>query len=101
MCVLGWHRATLPKIIDSCHQFRVVFSLRTLSGSFWEETLTFAGRYAPAFLISLLLIFCAIGSTAAADTGDIIAPSDPKHPSVDSGWQAGTCNAEPPEPGAA
>jgi hypothetical protein len=63
--------------------------------------LTFAGRYASALLISLLLIFCAIGSTAAADTGDIIAPSDPTHPSVDSGWQAGTCNAEPPEPGAA
>jgi hypothetical protein len=62
--------------------------------------LTFAGRYAPALLVSLLLIFCAIGSTAAADTGDIIAPSDPTHPSVDSGWQAGTCNAEPPEPGA-
>jgi hypothetical protein len=63
--------------------------------------LTFAGRYAPALLISLLLILCAIGSTAVADTGDIIAPSDPTHPSVDSGWQAGTCNAEPPEPGAA
>jgi hypothetical protein len=59
--------------------------------------LTFAGRYAPALLISLLLIFCAIGSTAAADTGDIIAPSDPTHPSVDSGWQAGTCKQEPPE----
>jgi hypothetical protein len=63
--------------------------------------LTFASRYAPAFLVCLLLIFCAIGSPAAADTGDIIAPSDPTHPSVDSGWQAGTCNAEPPEPGAA
>jgi hypothetical protein len=59
--------------------------------------LTFAGRYAAALLASLLLIFCAIGSTAAADTGDIIAPSDPTHPSVDSGWQAGTCKEEPPE----
>jgi hypothetical protein len=37
---------------------------------------------------------------ALADTGDIIAPSDPTHPSVESGWQAGTCNAEPPEAGA-
>jgi hypothetical protein len=59
--------------------------------------LTFAGRYAPALLVSLLLIFCAIGSTAAADTGDIIAPSDPLNPAVDSGWQAGTCKEEPPE----
>jgi hypothetical protein len=32
---------------------------------------------------------------ALADTGDIIAPSDVTHPSVDSGWQAGTCKAEP------
>jgi hypothetical protein len=30
----------------------------------------------------------------------VIAPSDPLNPTVDSGWQAGTCNAEPPEPGA-
>ena len=60
---------------------------------------TFADRRALA-LLSVLLIFLAIGSPAAADTGDIIAPSDPTHPSVDSGWQAGTCKAEPPEPGA-
>jgi hypothetical protein len=37
---------------------------------------------------------------AGAKTEDIIAPSDPHNPQVDSGWQAGTCNAEPPEPGA-
>ncbi|HET7121676.1 MAG TPA: hypothetical protein VFI17_10590 [Solirubrobacterales bacterium] len=42
-----------------------------------------------------LLILLAIGSSAAADTGNIIAPSDTAHPAVDSGWQAGTCNAEP------
>lgn len=34
---------------------------------------------------------------AVADTGDIVAPSDPENPQVGSGWQAGTCNAEPPE----
>ncbi|HEY6145954.1 MAG TPA: hypothetical protein VIV13_06740, partial [Solirubrobacterales bacterium] len=49
---------------------------------------------APALLVFLLAFF-AVGSTAAADTGDIIAPSDPTHPSVNSGWQAGTCKAEP------
>ncbi|HEX5990706.1 MAG TPA: hypothetical protein VFY75_10910 [Solirubrobacterales bacterium] len=43
----------------------------------------------------------AAAPAALADTGDIIATSDPTHPSVNSGWQAGTCNAEPPEPGAA
>jgi hypothetical protein len=48
---------------------------------------------------SALFWLSAVAPTAA-DTGDIIAPSDPAHPSVDSGWQAGTCKAEPPEPGA-
>jgi len=37
-------------------------------------------------------------ATAMASTGDIIAPSDPLNPTVDSGWQAGTCEYEPPEP---
>ena len=54
--------------------------------------------------LRLVLIICLSAllspASAAADTGDIIAPSDPTHPGVDSGWQAGTCNAEPPEPGA-
>ncbi len=39
-------------------------------------------------------------SVAVADTAGIIAPSDPTHPSKSSGWQAGTCKAEPPEAGA-
>jgi hypothetical protein len=34
---------------------------------------------------------------AQARTEDIIAPSDPLNPRVDSGWQAGTCKQEPPE----
>jgi hypothetical protein len=34
---------------------------------------------------------------AGASTDDIIAPSDPENPTVDSGWQAGTCKEEPPE----
>ncbi len=53
-----------------------------------------------AALALCLCFFFAAAPTALADTGDIIAPSDPTHPSVDSGWQAGTCKAEPPEPGA-
>ncbi len=34
---------------------------------------------------------------AAGATEDIIAPSDPHAPTVESGWQAGTCSEEPPE----
>lgn len=46
--------------------------------------------------------FLALGLTlwapgAVASTDDIIAPSDPQDPRVDSGWQAGTCRQEPPE----
>lgn len=43
---------------------------------------------------SLVIVLLAV-SSAAADTGDIIAPSDPAHPSANSGWQAGTCKKEP------
>jgi hypothetical protein len=47
-----------------------------------------------------VLIFClpalALPASAVADTDDIIAPSDITHPSVDSGWQAGTCSEESP-----
>jgi hypothetical protein len=38
----------------------------------------------------------AFAAPAMADTAAVIAPSDPHNPTVDSGWQAGTCNAEPP-----
>jgi len=34
---------------------------------------------------------------ALADTGDIVAPSDPGNPQVGSGWQAGTCNSDTPQ----
>lgn len=52
-------------------------------------------------VLSFCLLLLLLPSAALADTQDIIAPSDPRNPSVDSGWQAGTCKAEPPEPGAA
>ena len=42
-----------------------------------------------------------LAPAAQASTDDIIAPSDPANPEVNSGWQAGTCKIEPPEPGAA
>lgn len=55
---------------------------------------------AALLLCACLVVTAFTASAAMADTGDIIAPSDPAHPSVNSGWQAGTCKAEPPEPGA-
>jgi len=48
-----------------------------------------------AICLCLFLPMIAAGA-ALADTGDIIAPSDVTHPSVESGWQAGTCKDEPP-----
>jgi hypothetical protein len=51
----------------------------------------------------LLLVLVAIfalalgGSAAQASTDDIIAPSDPNDPKVDSGWQAGTCTKDVPD----
>jgi len=53
-----------------------------------------AARAAFAFCLCLFLSMTA-ASAASGDTGDIIAPSDVTHPSVDSGWQAGTCKDEP------
>jgi hypothetical protein len=50
---------------------------------------------ARAALALCLCLFFAAAPTALADTDDIIAPSDVTHPEVDSGWQAGTCEAEP------
>jgi hypothetical protein len=56
------------------------------------------GAVRAALLTCLCLVFALTAvAPAVADTGDIIAPSDVTHPSVNSGWQAGTCNAEPPE----
>jgi hypothetical protein len=49
---------------------------------------------------ALVVVAMLAPALAAADTGDIIEESDVRNPSVESGWQAGTCNAEPPEPGA-
>jgi hypothetical protein len=48
-----------------------------------------------------VLFFCLLAllfpAASLAATQDIIAPSDPLNPAVDSGWQAGTCKEEPPE----
>ncbi len=52
-------------------------------------------------VVSLALaVMAGLAPPAAAKTEEAIAPSDPHAPSAESGWQAGTCNAEPPEAGA-
>jgi hypothetical protein len=48
-----------------------------------------------ALVAGVAMAFSAPAAQAA--TADIIAPSDPEDPQVDSGWQAGTCSEEPPE----
>lgn len=50
---------------------------------------------------SFVAVFLALGmtflpSTALGDTAGIIAPSDPENPTVNSGWQAGTCKVDAP-----
>src|SRR5262249_11917807 len=57
------------------------------------------GRTRVQRLLPLLLAAAALLAPAGARaaTEDVIAPSDPHAPTVDSGWQAGTCTEEPPE----
>jgi hypothetical protein len=56
----------------------------------------------PALIAVLSLCLLALlPATAFASTEDVIAPPiDPHDPQVDSGWQAGTCATEAPNPGA-
>jgi hypothetical protein len=50
------------------------------------------------FVAALAALAAAIfAPSASASTEGIIAPSDPHAPTVNSGWQAGTCTEEPPE----
>lgn len=57
-----------------------------------------AGATLVAAVAILLGAVLALPGIAAANTEAIINPPfDPHNPQVDSGWQAGTCNAEPPE----
>lgn len=60
--------------------------------------MSWGARLRFVFVAGFLALGLTFGASAAiADTAGIIAPSDPESPQEDSGWQAGTCNAEPPE----
>jgi len=58
------------------------------------------GRAVAAVLTLCLLLLLLPAAAQAGGTEEVIAPSDPHDPKVDSGWQAGTCNTEAPDPGA-
>jgi hypothetical protein len=63
-----------------------------------QETGKFTGGWAAAAAgLALSAAMLLVTPSVQAKTADIIAPSDPQNPQVDSGWQAGTCTEEPPE----
>ncbi len=66
---------------------------------FWRRDASFGDAWITAFVICVgfALAVAAAPGLAVADTASVIAPSNPHEPKVDSGWQAGTCNAEPPQ----
>jgi hypothetical protein len=65
---------------------------------FWRRDASFGDAWITfsVICVAITLALAAMPALAAADTGSVIAPSNPHEPKVDSGWQAGTCNAEPP-----
>ncbi len=48
------------------------------------------------FAVSSLIVLLLAAPAASGSTGDIIAPSDPRAPTAESGWQAGTCTVDTP-----
>src|SRR4051794_35908131 len=56
-----------------------------------------AGRRRFFVALIAVTVSVAFASSASAKTADVMAPSDPHNPTVNSGWQAGTCKQEPPE----
>jgi hypothetical protein len=67
---------------------------------FWRRDAAFRDAWITCCAVAAIglataLAWCALPGTARADTAAVIAPSDPHAPSVDSGWQAGTCKKEP------
>src|SRR5215213_7145118 len=68
--------------------------LRTTTGR--RSRMNAGSRGLFATLVAVLAA-AVLAPSASASTDDIIAPSDPHAPKVDSGWQAGTCEEEPPE----
>ncbi len=66
--------------------------------AFWKRDASFGDAWITVSVIcvGVALAIAAVPALATADTASVIAPSNPRAPTVNSGWQAGTCNAEPP-----
>jgi hypothetical protein len=66
---------------------------------FWWRDSSFRDGWITVSVIcvGVALALTLMPSPAAADTASVIAPGNPHEPTVESGWQAGTCTAEPPE----
>jgi hypothetical protein len=66
---------------------------------FWRRDASFGDVWITFVVVGVgvALAFALAPALASADTTSIIAPSDPHAPTTESGWQAGTCSAEPPE----
>ena len=63
----------------------------------WEIRRSRRARITAAGAVALAMLWLGLSVPAAlASTGDIIAPSDPQNPTVNSGWQAGTCTVDAP-----
>src|ERR1700750_2540871 len=68
---------------------------------FWRRDAAFGDAWITFVSSSVIcVVICvaitaAIPASAAADTASVIAPSNPQAPTVNSGWQAGTCKKEP------
>jgi hypothetical protein len=66
---------------------------------FWRRDASYDGVWITFLVVGvgIALAMALAPALARADTASVIAPSNAHAPTVDSGWQAGTCNAEPPE----
>jgi hypothetical protein len=55
------------------------------------------GIHSVIAVVAALALSIVAAAPAQANTAEVIAPSDPDHPTEDSGWQAGTCNVDTPK----
>src|ERR1700710_1588999 len=62
--------------------------------AFVDAWITFLSKSVICVGLSAALM-AAMPALAVADTASVIAPSNPHAPTVESGWQAGTCKEEP------
>jgi hypothetical protein len=64
---------------------------------FWRRDASFGNVWITFFVVGvgIALAFALAPVLASADTASVIAPSNAHAPTLESGWQAGTCKKEP------